>query len=110
MVNLKELINWHPYSLRSFADFANVETDLLQAALEGEEELTAEELSQISRYVKVPIGVLLCPHLVYLEKRRPKHQKMMRALEDGIHKIWEAQKKAAKRPTSICVAVGGCIW
>ena len=38
LVNLKELIKYHPYDIGTFANFANITTDLLRAVIKGEEE------------------------------------------------------------------------
>ena len=75
--NLRELIKYHPYHVGTFANFANVELDLLEAALIGEEELTAGELMGISCYGRVPLGVLASPSLVMLDPLSLKHKKMV---------------------------------
>ena len=75
--NLKELIKYHPYHISTFANFANVELDLLEAALIGEEELTPGELMGISCYGRIPLGVLVSPSLIMLDPSRPKHKKMV---------------------------------
>lgn len=75
--NLKELINYHPYHINTFAYFADVELNLLEAALIGEEKLEADELIAISYYSGVPFGVLTAPSLIVLNPLRPKHKKMV---------------------------------
>lgn len=52
--NLSEIIKYHPYHIGTFANFADVTTELLQAALDGQEELTGEELRNIARYSAIP--------------------------------------------------------
>ncbi len=83
MLNLEELIKYHPYHIDSFAEDADVTSELLQAAIRGDEELTAREIFGIVRLSKVPFSVLTCPKLIELDKSSYRHQVM----------IWEFIKK-----------------
>ena len=94
--NLAELIKYHPYHIRTFAKFADVSDDLLEAVLRGEEELMAWELRGISQYAGVPYGVLACPKVVTMHKGNSKHCKMMEELDKALYRIWEAQKAGSK--------------
>ena len=78
--NLSEIIKYHPYHISTFANFANVTGELLNAALAGNEKLTSEELREIARYANIPAGVLGCPHLIMLNRGSLKHRDMIREL------------------------------
>ena len=82
--NLRELIKYYPYHIATFANFAEVEPDLLEAALMGREELEAAELRRIAHYTGIPYGVLACPSLILLDASRPKHQRMLAGMRDGM--------------------------
>lgn len=72
--NLNSLIKWHSYSLPTFADHANVTTDLLEAVLKGKEELTFSELWGIARLVGIDVGVLIQPKMAHMRKHKYQHQ------------------------------------
>lgn len=78
--NLSEIVKYHPYHIGTFAYHADVTLDLLQAALNGQEELYSGEIIKISRLVGVPVSVLICPKLIMLDKNRLKHKQMIRDL------------------------------
>ena len=88
--NLRELIKYHPYHIGTFASFANVELDLLEAALIGEEELTAAELWRIANYAGVPYGVLACPSIILLDAQRPKHRRLLEGIIGSLGPIFAA--------------------
>ena len=93
LINLKMMIENHSYNISTFASCANVTTDLLQAALDGQEELTREELRELSRFMGVPVGILTCPHVVFLKNNHYKHMKM---LEENNRKLRFVIKSADK--------------
>ena len=94
--NLKELIKYHPYHISTFANFANVELDLLEAALIGKEELEAAELRRIALYAGVPYGVLACPSLILLDAQRPKHRLMLEGIQDALARIEAAAEDGSR--------------
>lgn len=96
LVNLEELIKYHPYHITTFASFADITTELLKAALEEKEELTSLELRNIARYTEVPIGVIKCPTIIKLFRNRERHVEMMRDLYIKLYIIWEATKAGSK--------------
>lgn len=96
LLNLKELIKYHPYHISTFANFADVTVDLLKAAMNGEEELTSMELANISRYVGISKGVLTCPQLIVLKRNRYRHRQMMEDLEEKLYFIYHATKQGSK--------------
>ena len=97
LINLKELIKYHSYHISTFAQFANVTQDLLEAALAGEEELTAAELRKISRYVCVPYSVLSCPKMIVIVRENGHHRTMIEELEnEKLYQVWDAQKAGSK--------------
>lgn len=95
-INLKYLIQYHPYHISTFAGFANVPVELLEEAFKGEEELTRSELLLISRYTDIPVSVLECPKLIILDRGRYRHQVMIKALRDKLLEIWSWQKRGSK--------------
>lgn len=94
--DLSEIVQYHPYHISTFASFANVTNELMDAVIYGNEELTVEELRNISKYTGVPLSVLICPKLITLDRKRLKHRKMMKQLDDKLYEIWEWQKKGSK--------------
>ena len=94
--NLKVLIKYHPYHIGTFANFANVELDLLEAALIGEEELTARELMGISCYGRVPFGVLASPSIVMLDPLSLKHKRMLAGMQDALARIEAAVEDGSR--------------
>ena len=72
--NLNSLIKWHSYGLPTFADHANVTTDLLEAVLKGKEELTFSELWGIARLVGIGVGVLIQPKMACMRKHKYQHR------------------------------------
>ncbi len=91
--NLKDLIKFSPYPIWWFADAANIEVDLLEAVLEGEEKLTEKEVYRIAWYTNVQPSVLLRPDLIVLDKKRLKHKQMMAELANKkLYDIWYAEK------------------
>lgn len=97
--NLRELIKYHPYHISTFANFADVELDLLEATLIGEEELEAAELRRIAHYVGAPYGVLARPSLVMLNPLRAKHRQMVAGIQDGLARIEAAAEHGSKAAT-----------
>lgn len=96
--NLSEIIKHHPYHISTFAGFAEVTTELLEAALEGGEELTADEMRKIARYAGIQESVLRCPKKIMLDKHNLKHQKMVTDLLDQLPVI--AEKEQAGSPAA----------
>lgn len=97
--NLSEIIKHHPYHINTFAGFAEVTTELLEAALEGEEELTADELRKIARYSGIPVSILRCPETIMLNKYNLKHQKMITDLLDQLPVIAEKEQSGSPAAT-----------
>lgn len=91
--NFAELIKYHPYHICTFANFADVTIELLEAALRGKEKLTSFEILKIARYTQIPVTVLTCPHLIMLDRQSRRHQKMVDSLCEKLIYIWEYQKK-----------------
>lgn len=85
--NLIEIINYHPYHVSTFADFANVTGELLQRVLMGQEELLPKELHSISKYTGIPMFILECPKLIMLDNRRYRHQTMIKELLEKLKHI-----------------------
>nr|WP_304430514.1 hypothetical protein [uncultured Acetatifactor sp.] len=81
MVNLAELVHYHPYHSSTFARYANVTTELLWAGIRGEEELTRREIIGISVNSGVPVGVITCPGVIWLDRNSYRHRKMIRDFE-----------------------------
>lgn len=96
LLNLEELIKYHTYHVSTFAKFADVTTDLLEAAMREEGELTIMELSKISHYAAVPLGVLTCPKLIMLRRDRYRHCQMIQALHKKLYLIYETSRNGSK--------------
>lgn len=94
--NLSEIIKYHPYHISTFAGFAEVTTELFEATLEGEEELTDDEMRKIARYAGIPVSVLRCPQKIMLDKHNLKHQKMIADLLNQLPEIAEKEKSGGK--------------
>lgn len=97
--NLLEIIKYHPYHIGTFAGFAEVTTELLQAAIQGEEELTTGELVKMARYSEIPVGVLMCPKTIMLDKHSLKHQKMVADLLGQLSVISEKEREGSPAAT-----------
>lgn len=78
--NLLEIMKYHPYHISTFAGFADVTTEFLEAVIRDEEDLTVGELIKISQYSGIPISVMICPKTILLDKYRAKHRKMVEEL------------------------------
>ncbi len=94
--NLAEVIKYHPYDIGTFAGFADVTTELLEAAIEGIEYLTEEELHKIARYSGIPYGVISCPKLIRIDRRRARHQRMVKEVIDFLPAIQSEQKDGSR--------------
>ena len=92
-LNLKYLIQYHPYHISTFAEFAHVTEELLEETLAGREKLTSAELFRISKHVGVPVSVLNCPKLITLDRKRYRHQAMIDKLGVIFEDISKCQKK-----------------
>lgn len=91
--NLEEVIKYHPYDIGTFAGFAGVTTELMEAVTRGEEELTPQEIYRIAKYSNIPSGILVCPHLIQMDKRRYRHRVMVEELVNSLYEIQEAQRE-----------------
>lgn len=87
MLNLFALIKYHPYHSSSFAEHADVTSELLWAAIQGEEELTPLEIFGIVRLTGVPSGVITCPSLIWLDKSSYRHRMMVYRLAEKLDAI-----------------------
>lgn len=95
--NLKELIKYHPYSIETFADHANVTVGVLKAAFEGDEELSIDELYRISCLTGFSCSALLCPKLILLDNRRYRHRMMVSATNGKLRSIIKAAEDGSRR-------------
>lgn len=96
LINLEELIKYHPYHICTFADLADVTQDLLEAALRGEEELKPAEVMKIARYISVPYQVLTCETMIMLSEKRYRHREMIDKLCEKLYRICDAEEKGSK--------------
>ncbi len=78
--NLSEVIKYHPYHIGTFAYHADVTMELLQAVVDGQEELHLDEIREISKLIDIPVSVLICPNRIMLDKNRFKHKQMINEL------------------------------
>ena len=92
LVNLKEFIKYHPYHISTFAGFANITQELLEATLAGEDELTLYEVWCMAKYTGVPCQLLICPRKIMLNKSRYRHRVMIQTLHNNLYTIWDAEK------------------
>ncbi len=90
MLNLYALIKNHPYHSSTFARYANVTTELLWAAIRGEEELTMREIIGISVNSGVPVGVITCPRVIWLDRNSYRHRTMIRNFKKKLTQICDA--------------------
>lgn len=90
MVNLAELVHYHPYHSSTFARYANVTTELLWAAIYGNEELTLRETIGIAVKSGVPLGVITCPRVIWLDRDSYRHRKMIRSFNKKLMIICDA--------------------
>lgn len=92
--NLAEVVTYHPYHIRTFAEYADVTVELLRAGIIGkEEELDDYEICKIAKYTGLPYTVLRCKKMIYLQKERYRHRQMIEQLFQLLDKVWEEQKK-----------------
>ncbi|MCR2049992.1 hypothetical protein NSB25_22335 [Acetatifactor muris] len=87
MLNLYALIKYHPYHSSTFARYADVTSELLWAAICGEEEMTTTEMLGIAIHFKVPMGVISCPRLIWLDKSSYRHRMMVYRLAEKLDAI-----------------------
>lgn len=87
MVNLYALIKYHPYHSSTFARYANVTTELLWAAIYGDEELTCRETIGIAVNSGIPVGVITCPRVIWLDKNSYRHRTMIRNFKKKLMQI-----------------------
>ena len=92
MVNLEELIKYHPYHSSTFARYANVTSELLWAAIYGNEELTMREIVGIAVNSGVPVGVISCPRVIWLDRKLYRHRDMIGKLKKKLLRICHAYK------------------
>lgn len=92
MLNLYALIKYHPYHSSSFAEHADVTSELLWAAIQGEEELTPLEIFGIVRLTSVPSSVITCPKLIWLDRSSYRHRMMVQKLDAKLALIRDAAK------------------
>ena len=99
-MNIKSVLKYPNLNQASpyfpFDYFANITKELLIEAIKGTEELSATEAFNMSRYTGIPFKVLFNPQLIVLDRDRPKHQRMMKELEQKLYEIWEWQKKGSR--------------
>ena len=80
--NIRELVRWNYYGVPAMADHAGVTTDLFYAALNGEEELTEEELKGLAGLVDIPVSVLKMPYKIKLDSNKFQHIMKVLDLEE----------------------------
>lgn len=71
------LIETQKQEFLHLAYFADVTDKFVLAAFRGEEELTDDEIRNVAHYNRIPFSVLTCSKLIMLDKRRPRHRKMI---------------------------------
>lgn len=98
--NLAEIIKYHPYDISTFADFADVTTEFMEAVTRSEKELTMQELYGIARYSSIPCSVLACPHLIRMDRFRYRHKVMVEELVNALSEIQEAQETGSREADS----------
>lgn len=91
--NLTEVVKHHPYHICTFAGFADVTVELMEAVVYGDEELTATELFKISRYCGIPLSVLSCRKLIRMDRKNRKHMQMWEELDKKLRIIAYRQKQ-----------------
>lgn len=87
--NLTELVKWHPYHISTFADHAGVTGRLFDEVINGDEELNFSEIVGIRRLVNIPIDVLICPKLIFMDKDNFKHKTMINKIKITLNSINE---------------------
>ena len=87
MVNLLELIKYHPYHESTFARYANVTLELLSAAIRGDEELEPYEIFRMASYSNVPMGVISLPRMIWLDRNSYRHRAMVSRLAEKLDAI-----------------------
>lgn len=85
--NLVEVIDWHICGKPAIADHAGVTGELLDAALNGKEELTDAEMRKISNLKDIPVGVLERPELVLMDSNKFQHVMKVMDLVDSFNYI-----------------------
>lgn len=79
--NLSELLQYYPCGTGTVCDHAEIEPELLEAVLDGTEELTPVEIIRLSRLYRCPAGVLEHPAVLMLDMDRPKHKRMVQEVD-----------------------------
>lgn len=80
--NLVAEMGWSLAWLRLPAEFADVSPEIMAAALEDNEELSALELRRLSRYLSVPVGYLTAPEMSFVDPAANKGKARKRVLAD----------------------------
>lgn len=92
--NLVSLVAYHSYGLPTFADHANITSDLLEAALFYGEPLSIGELNGIARLTNTPLGMLMQPDMKYLYRRKFQHWQKVQDLIESFNRISELRNRA----------------
>lgn len=85
--NLVEVIDWHICGKPAIADHAGITGELLDAVLNGKEELTHDEMRGISCLTDIPVGVLERPELVLMDSNKFQHVMKVMDLVDSLDYI-----------------------
>lgn len=93
MVNLSELIKYHPHHSSTFAECANVTSELLWAAIYGDEELTPRETISIAVKYDISAGVITCPRVIWLDRNSYRHRTMIRNFKKKLLIICDAYER-----------------
>lgn len=94
--NLSEIIKYHPYHISTFASFANVTSELMEAVIYGDEELKAAELLLLCHYGEINPQIALYPRMIMMDKTKRRHKMMIAELEEMFQKIHTEDKNGGR--------------
>ncbi len=78
--NLAEFIQYHPYSIGTFADHANVTLEVFEGILNSREELAVDEALNLAHFCEIPFGVLTSHELSMITVEDKDSQQMIKDL------------------------------
>ena len=94
--NLTDVILHHPYSMCTFAGFANVTEELLEAVVYGDERLTDGEIWKLCYYAGFNNQFIKSPRLSMLDNTRRRHRKWVEELEGQLETVKVAYEKGSE--------------
>ena len=106
--NLAEILKYHPYGEPTACDFAQIEPEVLHAALDGKKLLESVEIIRLALLYRCPEGVIRHHKSIMLDMGRWKHR-VMSAEIDSLYMRLKYMAKCEKNEKAVGY-LGFCEW